>query len=184
MSIRARLAAAVFALVVTSGVTINTIPAFAQQPPAAPAATAGPVFEIRTYIASAGKFEDLQKRFREHTIRIFARHGMKSIGYWVPTDQRNTLVYIIQHESREAAARNWKAFLSDPEWVKVAEASNVGGNIVSLHERVIARRAGRFVLRHRGRLLPDQVRNCGRSDWFIPRRQRFRIIARSVFPRT
>ena len=131
MSIRARLAVAVFALVVTSGVTINTVPAFAQQPPAAAAPPAGPVFEIRTYIASAGKFEDLQTRFRDHTVRIFARHGMKSIAYWVPTDQRNTLVYIIQHESRDAAARNWKAFLSDPEWVKVAAASNVGGNIVA-----------------------------------------------------
>src|SRR5690606_273310 len=119
MSIRARLAVAAFALVVTSSVAINTVSAFAQQPQAAPA---GPVFEIRTYIASAGKFEDLQKRFREHTVRIFARHGMKSIAYWVPTDQRNTLVYILQHESREAADRNWKAFLSDPEWIKVAAA--------------------------------------------------------------
>jgi hypothetical protein len=128
MSIRARLAVAVFALAVTTGVTINTAPVFAQQ---APATAAGPVFEIRTYIASAGKFEDLQTRFRDHTVRIFARHGMKSIAYWVPTDQRNTLVYILQHDSREAAARNWKAFLSDPEWVKVAAASNVGGNIVA-----------------------------------------------------
>jgi hypothetical protein len=128
MSIRARLAVRVFALAVTTVVTLNTVPVFAQQ---APAAAAGSVFEIRTYIASAGKFEDLQTRFRDHTIRIFARHGMKSIAYWVPTDQRNTLVYIIQHESREAAARNWKAFLSDPEWVKVAAASNVGGNIVA-----------------------------------------------------
>jgi hypothetical protein len=106
----------------------STTAVSAQQAQAAPA---GPVFEVRTYIASAGKFEDLQARFRDHTIRIFARHGMKSIAYWIPTDQRNTLVYIIQHESRDAAARNWKAFMSDPEWMKVAAASNANGNLVA-----------------------------------------------------
>lgn len=130
MSIRARLVVAVFALAVTTGVTLNTVPVSAQQAPA-PAAATGPVFEVRAYIASAGKFEDLQARFRDHTIRIFARHGMKSVAYWIPTDQRNTLVYIIQHESRDAAARNWKAFMSDPEWVKVAAASNANGNLVA-----------------------------------------------------
>ncbi len=129
MSIRARLVLAVFALAAVTGFSLNIVSVSAQQ--AQPAAAAGPVFEVRTYIASAGKFEDLQTRFRDHTIRIFARHGMKSIAYWIPADQRNTLVYIIQHESREAAARNWKAFQSDPEWMKVAAASNTTGNIVA-----------------------------------------------------
>jgi hypothetical protein len=129
MSIRARLVLAAFALAAVTGLSLNTVPVSAQQPPQV--AAAGPVFEIRTYIASAGKLEDLHARFRDHTIRIFARHGMKSIAYWIPTDQRNTLVYIIQHESREAAARNWKAFQSDPEWMKVAAASNANGNLVA-----------------------------------------------------
>lgn len=129
MSVRARLVLAIVALVAVAGLSPNSpVVLSAQQAPAAPA---GPVFEIRTYIASAGKLEDLHARFRDHTIRIFARHGMKSIAYWIPTDQRNTLVYIIQHESRDAAARNWKAFMSDPEWVKIAAASNANGNLVA-----------------------------------------------------
>jgi len=129
MSVRARLVLAIVALVAVAGLSPNSIVSLsAQQAPAAPA---GPVFEVRTYIASAGKLEDLHTRFRDHTIRIFARHGMKSIAYWIPTDQRNTLVYIIQHESRDAAARNWKAFMSDPEWVKIAAASNANGNLVA-----------------------------------------------------
>jgi hypothetical protein len=131
MSLRARfLVAALSCAAVVSGVVPHGLAHLAaeQQPAPAPA---GPVFEVRAYIASAGKLDDLQARFRDHTIRIFARHGMKSIAYWIPTDQGNTLVYIIQHESREAAARNWKAFQSDPEWVKVAAASNVTGNIVA-----------------------------------------------------
>ena len=127
MSARARLVFAALALVAVAGLSPSiVVPVAAQQP-----APTGPVFEIRTYIASAGKFEEMQSRFRDHTVRIFARHGMKSVVYWVPTDSRNTLVYIIQHESREAAARNWKAFLSDSEWMKVAAASNANGNLVA-----------------------------------------------------
>lgn len=127
MSVRARLLAATLSLIALAGITAAPLAA-EQQPPAGPT---GPVFEVRTYIASAGKLDALHARFRDHTIRIFERHGMKSIAYWIPLDQRNTLVYIIQHESREAAARNWKAFSSDPEWVKVAAASNAEGNLVA-----------------------------------------------------
>ena len=57
-----------------------------------------------------GKLEALLKRFREHTTKIFEKHGMTNIGYWVPEDpprSQNTLIYIIAHPSREAAAKNW-----------------------------------------------------------------------------
>lgn len=128
MSVRARLLVAALSLAAVTSIAPVASLAAQQAPAAAPA---GPVFEVRTYIASAGKLDELHARFRDHTIRIFARHGMKSVVYWVPADQRNTLVYIIQHESREAAARNWKAFQSDPEWMKVAAASNANGNLVA-----------------------------------------------------
>src|SRR6516162_11911611 len=76
------------------------------------------IYELRTYTCNEGKLPDLLKRFREHTIEIFNRHGMESIGYWVPQDgerSKNTLIYIIAHSSHEAAAKNWKEFGEDPE---------------------------------------------------------------------
>jgi hypothetical protein len=84
------------------------------------------VFEMRTYYAGPGKFEALHKRFREHTLRLFERHGMTNIGYWVPADapgSENTLVYIIAHKSREAAKKSWADFGADPEWQKVRKES-------------------------------------------------------------
>ena len=103
-------------------------------------AQAGPkVFELRTYTAPAGKLGDLHARFRNHTQRIFARHGMTSVGYWRPADSPladNTLIYIITHTSREAAKANWDAFRADPEWVKVAADSQVNGRIVEKVESV------------------------------------------------
>jgi hypothetical protein len=94
----------------------------------------GRVFELRTYTAPDGKLPELQARFRNHTMRIFERHGMKNVGYWVPQDaptKDNTLIYIISHESREAAKKSWAAFGADPEWQKVAKESQVNGKIVA-----------------------------------------------------
>jgi hypothetical protein len=76
---------------------------------------------------------ELEARFRDHTITIFERHGMKSIAYWTPMDEpdkSNTLIYILQHPSREAAAANWKSFQDDPEWKSVKEKSEANGKLV------------------------------------------------------
>jgi hypothetical protein len=92
------------------------------------------VFELRTYTAPDGKLGDLHKRFRDHTMRIFKKHGMESVGYWQPQDapdSQNTLIYIISHQSREAAKKNWADFQADPEWQKVSAESQVNGRIVS-----------------------------------------------------
>ena len=97
------------------------------------AQTANRVFELRTYTAPEGKLSDLHKRFRDHTMRIFEKHGMTNIGYWQPQDEpraSNTLIYIIAHKNREAAAASWKAFGADPEWKKVSAESQVNGRIV------------------------------------------------------
>jgi hypothetical protein len=92
------------------------------------------VFELRTYTCYDGKLETLKKRFRDHTMRIFEKHGMTNIGYWTPQDEprsANTLIYIIAHASREQAKANWDAFRSDPEWKKVSADSEKDGKIVS-----------------------------------------------------
>ena len=91
------------------------------------------VYELREYHANEGKLDALMARFRDHTIAIFNRHGMKSIAYWTPTDEPlkgRTLVYILEHPSRSAAAANWKSFHDDPEWVKVSTSSEVNGKLV------------------------------------------------------
>ena len=84
------------------------------------------VFEMRTYTTAEGKLPNLNARFRDHTMRIFDRHNMENIGYWVPQETPNTLVYIIAHDSREAAQENWGGFREDAEWPGVAQASGVG----------------------------------------------------------
>lgn len=85
-----------------------------------------PVLEMRVYTCEKGKLDALNTRFRDHTMRIFAKHGMKNIAYWTPTEGETaatTLIYIIEHKSRDAAKASWDAFRADPEWQKVAEES-------------------------------------------------------------
>jgi hypothetical protein len=97
------------------------------------------VFELRTYTSPDGRLGDLQARFRNDTLRIFEKHGMDNVGYWVPADQpasSNTLIYILAHDSREAATKSWAAFREDPEWRAVAERTQANGPIVSKVESV------------------------------------------------
>jgi hypothetical protein len=97
------------------------------------------VFEIRTYYTLPGRLEALHKRFRDHTRRIFEKHGMTNVGYWVPQDapaHENTLIYVISHASREQAKANWASFIADPEWTKVAEESQKDGKIIDRIESV------------------------------------------------
>jgi hypothetical protein len=97
-------------------------------------AQSGRVFELRTYTAPDGKLGELNARFRNHTMRIFQKHGMTNVAYFTPQDaplSQNTLVYIISHANRDAAKESWAAFQKDPEWQKVAQESQVNGKIVA-----------------------------------------------------
>jgi len=91
------------------------------------------VFEIRTYHTFPGRLDALNKRFREHTMRIFAKHGMTNVAYWTVEDspaKESTLIYVISHASREQARKNWEEFRNDPEWKAIAAASEADGKIV------------------------------------------------------
>ncbi|HEX7450352.1 MAG TPA: NIPSNAP family protein [Pirellulales bacterium] len=89
------------------------------------------VFELRTYDAPSGKLDALHARFRDHTMRIFEKHGMTNVGYWTPIDnKRNQLIYLLAYPSRDAREKSWQAFFADPEWKKVQQASEVNGKLV------------------------------------------------------
>lgn len=96
-------------------------------------ADANRVFELRVYHTFPGRLPALQARFRDHTLGIFRKHGMTSVGYWTPQDSpasENTLIYILAHDSREAGKKHWAEFGQDPEWTAVAKASEADGKIV------------------------------------------------------
>jgi hypothetical protein len=97
------------------------------------------VFELRTYTAAEGKLAALHSRFRDHTLKLFEKHGMANLYYWKPTDaplSGSTLVYVISHSSREAAKRSWDEFRADSEWVKVKTESEVNGPLTAKVESV------------------------------------------------
>ena len=91
------------------------------------------VFEMRTYTTVEGRLDALLTRFRDHTTKLFEKHGMTNIGYWVPQDaplSKNTLIYVLAFPSREAAKKSWAAFNADPVWQKAKTESEASGKIV------------------------------------------------------
>ena len=97
------------------------------------------VFEMRTYYAHPGKMEALHARFRDHTCKLFEKHGITNIGYWSPTDGKQAeekMVYILAYPSKAAADKAWKDFRNDPDWKKAREASEVNGPLVAKVESV------------------------------------------------
>lgn len=97
------------------------------------------VFELRTYTTPPGKLEALKSRFRDHTVKLFEKHGMTNVGYFVPQDKPlgdNTLIYVLAHASREAATKSWADFRNDPDWVKAKADSEKDGPLTTKVESV------------------------------------------------
>ncbi len=91
-------------------------------------AGAARVFELRTYTTpDEAQFTMLNARFRDHTTKLFERHGITNIGYWTPVDTPNTLIYIVAHKSQEEAKKSWAAFRADPEWTNVSGETKAKG---------------------------------------------------------
>jgi len=89
-------------------------------------------YELRVYYAAPGKLDDLHARFRDHTLKIFEKHGMENIGYWVPLDNpENKLIYLLAFPSRETREKAWKEFGSDPDWKAAQKASEANGRLVT-----------------------------------------------------
>jgi hypothetical protein len=90
------------------------------------------------YHTNPGKLDALKARFRDHTDALFARHNMKSIGYWQPQDapdSQNLFIYILEHPSRAEAMKNWAEFQADPDWKKAKADSEVNGPLVDHIDR-------------------------------------------------
>ena len=94
----------------------------------------GRLLELRTYYAMPGKLEDLHKRFRDHTMRIFAKHGMTVLGFWGPVYKKDgsdsKLTYLLSFKNREERDAKWKEFATDPEWQRVSKESEANGKLL------------------------------------------------------
>ena len=113
--------------------SISTL--FAALLPALSAADSGPVAELRIYTATPGNNDKVLARFRDHTMKLFEKHGMRNLGYAVPMDEKDgagqKLIYVLTHKSREAAKESWKNFSADPEWKAVVAKSQANGKFSS-----------------------------------------------------
>src|SRR4051812_18509716 len=89
------------------------------------------VYEMRTYYAAPGKLDALNARFRDHTVKLFEKHGITNVAYFTPVDNKdNKLVYFLSYPSKDAREKSWKAFGEDPDWKKAKAESEKDGKLV------------------------------------------------------
>ena len=115
------------------GWSVKTIQAEAEK--------AAHVYELRTYTTEPGRLPNLHARFKDHTIQLFEKHGIKNVIYMTPVDAEgkavdNKLVYLLEHKSQEGAKKSFDEFRKDPEWVAAKTASEKDGKIVANVESV------------------------------------------------
>ena len=95
------------------------------------------VYEVRTYTTEPGRLPALHARFRDHTVKLFEKHGMKNVVYLTPVDAEgkavdNKLVYLLAHKSQAAAKASFDTFRQDPDWKAARDASEKDGKILSI----------------------------------------------------
>jgi hypothetical protein len=91
------------------------------------------VLEVRRYTTNEGKLDALVKRMREGESKLFEQHGMKGVFYSVAAEgpeSQNTFIYVLAHESREAAKKSWDDFRNDAGWKSLRETSEASGPLV------------------------------------------------------
>ena len=111
-------------------------------PPAKAAGAAGGAgrfFELRIYAAAPGKMEALHKRFRDHTLRLFEKHGIQNVGYWTAVDEKHQgrLYYVVAYPDRESREKMLvNGIAKDPEFRKAVAESETDGKLVESVEEV------------------------------------------------
>ncbi|MCX7046416.1 MAG: NIPSNAP family protein [Candidatus Sumerlaeota bacterium] len=120
------------AIIVMSALSLN-----AAEPTTTPAPKENRLFEMRTYFAAPGKLDALCARFRNHTLKLFEKHGMTNIGYWIPTENPdNKLVYMLAYPDKDARDKAWKEFGADPDWKAAQKESEKDGKLVAKSDSV------------------------------------------------
>ena len=91
------------------------------------------VYELRMYHTFPNRLTPLVTRFRNGEVKVFEKNHMNFMGAWVPQDapnHENLFIYLLAHENREAAKKNWAGFGADPDWKTIRDTSEADGKIV------------------------------------------------------
>lgn len=97
------------------------------------------LFEMRTYTCLPDRFPNLVTRFKDHTRKLFEKHGMKNVMYFETIEKdggQPKLLYFLAHKDADAAKNSWEGFRADPNWIKVRDASEESGKIVEKVESI------------------------------------------------
>jgi hypothetical protein len=97
-------------------------------------------FCLRIYEVAPGRLDALLERFRDHAVRIFAAHGLDTVGLWLERgagDAPDRVVYLLAAPDAAAYDRAWKAFVADLEWARVKKETEVDGPLTVARQAIM-----------------------------------------------
>ena len=99
------------------------------------------IYELRIYHMHPGRMQAIVNRFKDGTLGLFPRHGIRVADFWLDAEGREALYYVCEFESLEAKQTAWASFMADPEWIKLKAESEMDGPIVERVESFAMERA-------------------------------------------
>ncbi len=90
------------------------------------------IYELRIYRTLPGRMPALLARFQNHTLRIWAKHGIQQAGFWTTLvgESNHQLTYMVAWASLAERETKWGAFMADPEWIAARADSEKDGQIL------------------------------------------------------
>ena len=91
------------------------------------------LYELRVYRPVSGRLPSLLARFRDQTVAIWERHGIRAVGFWTTLigESSTELTYMLAWESLADREARWTAFQNDPAWHEARDGSERDGPIVA-----------------------------------------------------
>jgi NIPSNAP len=91
------------------------------------------IYEYRVYRCLPGRLPALLKRFENHTIKIWEKHGIRQAGFWTVLigDGNHNLHYLLAWESLAEREKKWTAFMGDQAWITARADSEKDGPILA-----------------------------------------------------
>ncbi|WP_442578963.1 NIPSNAP family protein [Mesorhizobium sp. ASY16-5R] len=91
------------------------------------------IYELRIYECLPGRLPALLKRFNDHTLSLWDKHGIRQAGFFTTLvgESNQHLTYLLAWESLAERETKWTAFATDPVWLRVRDESERDGQIVA-----------------------------------------------------
>ena len=98
------------------------------------------IHQLRIYEIFERNKAAFHARFRDHAMRIMARHGFRIVAMWETASAgRTEFAYILAWPDNEARIAGWAAMMADAEWAEIKRVTKAehGDLVGAIEDRIM-----------------------------------------------